>query len=245
MLALYFKEINSFLTSLIGYIAISVFLVTISLFMWVFSGSLNVLESGYSNIDALFIVAPWVFLFLVPAVTMRLFADEKKSGTIELLLTQPLTDLQITLAKYLAGVTLVLISLIPTLIYFLSVYWLGNPVGNIDTGGTWGSYLGLFFLASAFVAIGLFCSSLSDNQIIAFILAVFLCFIIYMGFESLAALDFFGSVDNFIIQLGIQDHYLSMSHGVIDTRDVIYFLSLVALFIVFTKTKLESRKWQR
>lgn len=243
MFALYRKEISSFLNSLIGYIVIVVFLTIISLFMWVFPGEMNILDAGYANIDTLFVIAPWVFMFLVPAITMRSFADEKKSGTIELLLTRPLSDFQIVMAKYLAGVTLVLLSLIPTLIYYLSVHYLGNPVGNIDTGGMWGSYIGLFFLASGFVAVGIFSSSITENQIISFIVSVFLCFFFYLGFDSISNLALFGKVDAFIIQLGIQEHYLSMSRGVIDTRDVTYFLSLAAFFLLLTKTVLESRKW--
>lgn len=243
MFALYRKEISSFLNSLIGYIVIVVFLAIISLFMWVFPGEMNILDAGYANIDTLFIIAPWVFMFLVPAITMRSFADERKSGTIELLLTRPLSDFQIVMAKYLAGVTLVLLSLIPTLVYYISVHLLGNPAGNIDTGGMWGSYIGLFFLSAGFVAVGIFSSSITENQIISFIVAVFLCFFFYLGFDSISNLALFGKVDAFIIQLGIQEHYISMSRGVIDTRDVMYFFSLAAFFLLLTKTVLESRKW--
>lgn len=243
MFTLFIKEISSFLSSLIGYIVITVFLTIIGLFMWVFPGDFNIMDAGYANIDTLFVIAPWVFMFLVPAITMRSFADEKKTGTIELLLTRPLTDLQIILAKYLAGLSLVIFSLLPTLVYYYSVHALGNPPGNIDTGGMWGSYLGLLFLSGAFVAIGVFSSSITENQIVAFISAVFLCFFCYVGFESISSLELFGKVDNLIILLGINEHYISMSRGVIDTRDVIYFLSLIGLFILFTKTILESRKW--
>ena len=243
MLTLFKKEIRAFLSSLIGYIAISVFLLLAGLFLWILPSGYNLLSNGYAGLDSLFSLAPWVFLFLIPAITMRSFADEKKAGTIEFLLTKPLTDLQIILAKYLAGLTLVLFSLLPTLIYYYSIYRLGNPIGNIDSGGTWGSYIGLFFLAAAFASIGIFASSLSDNQIVAFILAVFLCFFCYIGFEYISMLDLFGKVDEFILSLGINDHYMSMSRGVIDTRDMVYYLSLIAIFILMTKTKLESRKW--
>lgn len=248
MFTLLKKEIRSFLSSLIGYIAIGVFLLLISLFMWVISdanssNNANVLDSGYANIDSLFIIAPWVFLFLIPAITMRSFADEKKSGTIELLLTRPLTDLQIILAKYFAGFLLVLFSLLPTLIYYYSVHKLGSPVGNIDTGGMWGSYIGLLFLGAAFVSIGIFASAITDNQVLSFILALFLCFFIYTGFDFIAAFDLFGRIDNIIMALGINSHYISMSRGVVDTRDVIYFVSLIAVFILGTRTVLESRKW--
>jgi ABC-2 type transport system permease protein len=244
MLSLLKKEINSFLSSLIGYVVISVFLLSVSLFMWVFpDNEFNILESGYANIDSLFVLAPWVFMFLVPAVTMRSFSEEKKAGTIELLLTRPLTDLQIILAKYLAGLLLVVIALVPTLIYFFTVYWLGAPRGNIDLGGMWGSYAGLLFLAGGFVAIGIFSSSVTDNQIVAFLLGMFLCFFFYIGFHSISSLELLGSLDALIVNLGINIHYTSMSRGVLDTRDIIYFLSLVSFFILLTKTVMESRKW--
>ena len=243
MFTLLKKEVSGFLNSLVGYIVIVVFLLSIGLFMWVLPMDSNVLDNGFASIDTLFIVAPWVLLFLIPAITMRSFADEKKGGTIELLLTRPLTDLQIILAKYFAGFLLVVFSLLPTLVYYYSVHKLGNPPGNIDTGGMWGSYIGLLFLGAAFVSIGIFTSSLTDNQVIAFILSLFLCFFCYTGFEFISSLNFFGKVDTLILGLGINYHYLSMSRGVIDTRDAIYFLSLITLFILLTRTVLESRKW--
>ena len=242
MIVLLRKEIRAFLSSLIGYIAICVFLLLLGLFMWVLQMDSNVLNNGYASIDPLFAIGPWVFLFLIPAITMRSFSDERKSGTIELLLTRPLTDLQIIMAKYLAGVTLVIFSLIPTFIYYYTVQKLSLPPG-IDVGGTWGSYIGLLFLAGAFVSIGIFASSVTENQVVAFIIAVFLCFFSYMGFDWISQLELFGVIDTLIISLGINDHYLSMSRGVIDTRDAFYFVSLIAIFIVLTKTILESRKW--
>jgi len=243
MYALFVKEIRSFLSSLIGYIVIVVFLLALGLFMWILKGGMNVLDSGYASIGALFEIGPWVFLFLIPAITMRSFAEEKRTGTIELLLTRPLTDLQIILAKYFAALVLVLLSLLPTLVYYYTVYKLGNPPGNIDSGGTWGSYIGLLFLGSSFVAIGVFASSLTDNQIISFILALALCFFCYIGFGSISSLSLFGKADTFIAALGIEHHYQSMSRGAIDTRDLIYFVSLIALFVLGTRTVLESRKW--
>lgn len=245
MFTLLKREINSFLNSLIGYIVITVFLLAIGLFMWVFPGDSNVLDSGYANINTLFIIAPWVFMFLIPAITMRLFSDEKKSGTIELLLTRPLTDLEIILAKYFAGLLLVVFSVLPTLVYFFSIYDLGNPQGNIDTGGMWGSYAGLLFLGSGFVAIGIFSSAITENQIIAFITAVSLSFFCFIGFEFISSLDFAQTlgIENLILTLGINEHYISMSRGVLDTRDIIYFLSITTLFILLTRIVLESRKW--
>lgn len=243
MLTLIRKEIRSFLGSLVGYIVIAVFLTTIGLFMWVFPGEYNVLDGGFSTISSLFYIGPWVFMFLIPAITMRLFSEESRTGTIELLLTKPITDFQIVLAKYIAGFSLVFFSLLPTLVYYFSVIQLGNPTGNIDVGGTWGSYFGLLFLGGVFVSIGLFASSISNNQIISFIIAVFLCFFCYAGFDSISSLELFGAIDAFIIKLGINEHYRSMSRGVIDTRDVIYFLSVIFLFLLLTKTVLASRKW--
>jgi len=237
------KEVNGFLNSLLGYVVISVFLLVNGLFLWVFPIESNILDYGYANLDGLFMIGPFVFLFLIPAITMRFFAEEKKSGTIELLMTRPLTDLQVILAKYFAGVLLVVISILPTLVYFFSVYQLGFPRGNIDTGGMWGSYIGLLFLGASFVAIGMLASSLTDNQIIAFILAVILSGFIYMGFEFIYNLDLFGNADLLVKTLGISSHYSAMSLGVIDTRDVVYFLSVIGLFILLTKFSVESRKW--
>lgn len=243
MFSLLKKEIQAFLGSLIGYIVIIVFLIIIGLIMWVFPSDYNVLNNEYATLGSLFGIAPWVFMFLIPAVTMRLFADENRTGTIELLLTKPITDLQIIVAKYLAGFLLVLFSLLPTLVYFITVYQLGAPAGNLDQGGTWGSYLGLLFLASGFVSIGLFSSSLSDNQVISFIIAVFLSFFVYIGFDFISSLSLFGNFDLFIQKLGINEHYGSMSRGVIDSRDALYFASLIAFFFMLTKLKLSSRNW--
>jgi ABC-2 type transport system permease protein len=244
MFSLITKEVNSFLNSLIGYVVIMVFLTTIGLFIWVFPDtSFSLLDAGYANLDPLFIITPWVYMFLVPAVTMRLFAEERKSGTIELLLTRPLTELQVVVAKYLAGFVLVLFSLIPTLIYYYSVNQLSVPAGNVDSGSVWGSYLGLLFLATGFVSIGVFSSAVTDNQVVAFIIAVFLCYFFYAGFDSISNLIASGTSASIIYQIGINAHYTSMSRGVIDTRDVVYFLSLIILFIMLTRTVIESRKW--
>jgi ABC-2 type transport system permease protein len=243
MFTLFKKEINGFLNSLIGYIVMIVFLLVMGLFLWVIPLDSNILDFGYAGLDGLFILAPFVFLFLIPAITMRSFADEKKSGTFELLMTQPLSDLQVILAKYLAGMVLVMISLLPTLVYYFSVYSLGLPPGNLDSGSIWGSYSGLLFLGSAFVAIGIFASSLTDNQIISFILAVFISFFLYMGFEFIRNFIISGRIGLIIESLGLNAHYSSISRGVIDTRDLVYFISVTALFILLTRISLESRKW--
>jgi ABC-2 type transport system permease protein len=244
MLTLFIREINNFFNNLIGYISIAVFLLITSLFLWVFPIETNILRTGHANVDGLFMMGPFVFLFLIPAITMRFFADENKSGTIEILLTKPLTDLQIILAKFLAAFVLVIFSLLPTLVYVISVYQHGLPVGNMDMGATWGSYLGLLFLGGAFVAIGLFASSLTDNQIVSFIVSIFLCGFAYVGFELIYSFDLFGNFDLFIRNLGVYAHYTSISRGVVDSRDIIYFLSVIGLFLLLTKIKLESRKWE-
>jgi len=243
MRVLLFKEIQGFFSSLTGYIVIIVFLVANSLFMWVFPGDLNVLDSGYASLDSLFTMAPWIFLFLVPAITMRMFAEEKRAGTLEFLLTKPLSDVKVIMAKYLAGLILVLLSLLPCLVYYWSVSNLGNPPGNLDTGGTWGAFIGLFFLAAIYVAIGVLASALSENQIIAFIIAVLLSFLAYTGFDYLAQLPVFESSDAFILNLGINEHYKSISRGVVDSRDIIYYLAVISTFILVTKIKLQSRNW--
>ncbi len=246
MFTLYLKEIRNFLSSLIGFITIGVFITLIGVFLWIIpseSGGSNIIDNGFANIDSLFFIAPWVYLFLIPAITMRSFSEEKKTGTIELLLTRPLTDLQIVLAKYFAGFTLVIVSLLPTLIYYYSVHNLGYPKGNIDTGGMWGSYIGLLFLGAGFVSIGIFASAIAENQVIAFIIALLLCFFSYIGFEFIAQSGLFGKYDTLFKSLGITEHYTSMSRGVIDSRDALYFISLIAIFNLLTKLVLQSRKW--
>lgn len=243
MLALLKKEIRSFLSSLIGYIVMAVFLLLIGLFMWIFPGEWNTLDNGIASLDTLFVVAPWVFMFLIPAITMRSFSEERRIGTMELLLTRPLGDFQIVLAKFLGGVVLVAISLIPTLIYFFTVYQLGNPAGNIDTGATWGSYIGLLLLGSAYVAIGVFASSLTSNQIVAFLVAAMLCFFMFIGFESIASFERFGGLDSVLIRMGISDHYRSLSRGLVDSRDLIYFGIVTLVFLLTSRTVIQSRRW--
>ncbi|MEA3460709.1 MAG: gliding motility-associated ABC transporter permease subunit GldF [Bacteroidota bacterium] len=243
MWALFKKEISGFFSSLTGYLVIVVFLLLNSLFMWIVPGQFNVIGNGYATMDTLFAIAPWVFLFLVPAICMRMFSEEKRTGTLDLLYTRPVSELQIILAKFLASWALVLGSLLPTLIYFWSVARLGSPPGNMDMGGTWGSYVGLLFLGGIYAAIGIFASSLSGNQIVAFILAVFLSFLMYLGFEFLSGIAESGSTVFLISRLGISYHYNSISRGVIDSRDMLYFAGVILLFIVGTRTVLQSSKW--
>jgi ABC-2 type transport system permease protein len=243
MWALFKKEISGFFSSLTGYVVMVVFLLLNSLFTWILPGQFNVLENGYATLDSLFAIAPWVFLFLVPAITMRMISEEKRTGTLDLLYTRPVSDLQIILAKFFASWGLVLFSLIPTLIYFWSVYRLGSPPGNIDVGGFWGSFAGLLFLGGIYAAIGIFASSLTGNQIVAFITAVFVCFIMYLGFDFLSELAGSGRTAFFISRLGIGHHYNSISRGVVDSRDILYFLGVMVLFVMGTRTVLQSNRW--
>jgi ABC-2 type transport system permease protein len=242
MYSLFIKEITGFFNSLTGYIVIIIFLLINSLFMWVFNGAMNLLDGGYATLDTLFVLAPWVFLMLIPAITMRSFAEERRTGTIDLLLTRPLSEMQIVLAKYCAALMLIILAVLPTLVYYYSVVSLGNPVGNLDKGGTWGSYIGLLFLASAYAAIGLFCSALTDNLIIAFLLAAFICLTMCYGFEQAGTLLSAGNAGSVILSFGIIDHYSSMSRGVIDTRDVVYFIAVIAVFLLLTNYRLKSYK---
>ena len=197
MLAILKKELNSFFASPIGYLVIAVFLLVNGLFLWVFKGQFNILDAGFADLNMFFFMVPWFFLFLIPAVTMRSFSDEFRLGTIEILKTKPLTDWQIVLGKYFGALLLIILALIPTLIYVFSIYKLGNPVGNLDTGVITGSYLGLLFLASAYTAIGLFTSTLSNNQIVAFILGVIISFFMFYGFEAIANMNLINGIQNF------------------------------------------------
>ncbi|MBL7873835.1 MAG: gliding motility-associated ABC transporter permease subunit GldF [Cyclobacteriaceae bacterium] len=240
MIQVFVKEFNSFLNSLIAYIVIGAFLTGIGLLMWVFPET-SVLDYGFADLDTLFSMAPYVFIFLIPAITMKSFAEEKKMGTLELLLTKPLSDWSVVMGKFLATCALVLLALLPTFIYYYSVYLLGSPVGNVDSAGVMGSYLGLALLAMVFCAVGLFASSLTSNQIVSFILAAFLCFIIYAGFESISS--FGGNAALLIKQVGIIYHYESLSKGLIDSRDVIYFLSVAGFILLTTKVVISSRQW--
>jgi ABC-2 type transport system permease protein len=245
MFAIFKKEIAGFFSSLTGYIVIIVFLVVNSLFMWIFPGEWNILDSGYAGLDTLFFLSPWVFLFLVPAVTMKMIAEEKRLGTLELIYSKPVTEREIVAGKYFASLFLVLLALIPVIIFYISVYLLGETPGNLDKGGTWGAFIGLFFLASVYASAGLFASSLTDNQVIAFIFAVLISFFMFTGFDSFAYLPGLKKIDEFVIRLGINEHYKSMSRGVIDLRDIIYFLAVVVLFNEATRLVLLSRNWKK
>lgn len=244
MPAIFWKEINGFFSSLTGYAVIVVFLLINSMFMWVFPGEWNMFDRGYAGLDSLFFISPWVFLFLVPAVTMRMIAEERRLGTIELIFSRPFTERGIVYGKFLASVVLVIMALLPGIIYYISVYMLGETPGNLDKGGTLGAFIGLFFLASVYASAGIFASSLTDNQVIAFIIAVFICFFLYAGFDSLAYLPGLREIDESIIRLGINEHYKSLSRGVIDIRDIAYFCAVAAIFNELTVFNLRSRIWR-
>lgn len=242
MIHILLREFSSFLNSLIAFVVIGVFLTGMGLLVWVFPET-SVLDFGYADMGTLFTVGPYVFIFLIPAITMRSFAEEKKGGTMELLFTKPLTDWDILLGKFLACFVLVLFALLPTVIYYVSLYQLGNPEGNIDTPGVIGSYIGLAFLAAIFCSVGIMASSLTPNQIVSFIVSAFLCFILYTGFDSIATLDLFSDRALMIRQFGIAYHYDSMSRGLLDVRDVIYFLTVTWLILFTTRIILKSRLW--
>ena len=242
MIQILSKELNSFLNSLIAYVVIGVFLVAVGLLIWVFPET-SVLDYGYADLNTLFSLGPYVFIFLIPAITMRSFAEENKTGTIELLVTKPVSDWDIILGKFLASFLLVLGALAPTIVYFFSIYKLGNPEGNIDTPGVIGSYIGLSLIGAVFCAVGVFASSITRNQIVAFIAGAFLCFIFFSGFESVSQLNVWSENALFIKQLGLLDHYESLSRGLIDSRDVVYFLSFIFILLSITKLILGSRKW--
>lgn len=242
MISIFFKELSGFFTSMVAYMTMAAFLLVSGLFLWVFPES-SILDYGYAGLDSFFNIAPYLFIFLIPAISMRSLAEEKKDGTFELLATRPLSDWDIVLGKFFACLAIVIITLIPTLIYYFSVYQLGITKGNIDTGAVIGSYIGLVLLASSFTAIGLFTSSLGKNQIIAFTLAVVLSYFSFSGFDSLSSIISLQGIASVLTAFGINEHYQSVSRGVLDTRDLIYFLSFSTLFLVFTKAKLGSRKW--
>lgn len=242
MIRILLKEINVFLNSLIAYIIIAVFLTGIGLLLWVFPET-SVLDYGFADMGAFFSLCPYIFMFLIPAITMRMFSEEKRGGTMELLLTRPIRDIDIILGKYIAGVLLVAFSILPTILYYFTIRYLGNPVGNIDTPGVIGSYFGLFLLGAVFTSIGIFSSSFTENQVTAFIIAVFLCFFLYFGFNAISTIGIFSNISDLIDQIGILYHYNSMSKGLIDTRDLIYFLSVISATLLFANLILGSRKW--
>lgn len=248
MRSLYFKEIKTFFSSLVGYVVLLLFVIATGLLLWVLPETnilpnANILDYGYASMEQFFAVAPIVLTFLIPALTMRSFADEYKTGAIEWLFTKPLKLREIILGKYLAALTLAVIALIPTLIYLISLNWLAITAGSLDFGGIMGSYIGLFLLTATFVAIGIFSSSVTDSQIVSFLMALALNFVLYSGFEGLSRIKSFrGGADYYLELMGLDYHYTNISRGVIDTRDVVYFLSLIFLFLVLNRYCLIRKK---
>ena len=241
MLNIYRKEINSFLSSLIAYIVISVFLVAMGLLVWVFPET-NVMDYGYADMGTFFTMAPFVLMFLIPAITMKMLAEETKTGTIEILVVKPVTKLQVILGKYFAALTLVIVAIVPTLVYYYSLYQLATPLGNVDTAGITGSYIGLLLLASVFSALGILASAMTNNQVVAFIIATFLSFILFTGLNSLAGINVWSSISLPLSKMSFEYHYHAMSKGLLDSRDIIYLISVSALFLFFSKLILEYKK---
>lgn len=243
MRSIYIKELNSFFSSIVGYVTMLIFLIACGLFLWIIPDT-SILEYGYATLDRFFEFAPLFLLLLIPAVTMRSFADEFRGGTIEWLSTKPLKETDIILGKYFAALSLVIITLLPTLVYVITIDSLSAVPDNLDTGGIIGSYIGLVFLAATFTAVGIFCSSLTSNQVVAFLVALFACYLLYTGFEALSKIpSFAGGIDYYLGMIGMSFHYNSISRGVVDTRDVIYFLSVIVLFIALTRLSLNRRTW--
>ncbi len=242
MYAVFKRELFSFLNSLMAYIIIGVFLLACALLLWFFPDT-SILDYGYAEMNSFFSLVPFLFIFLVPAITMHSFAEERKEGTYVLLATRPLSDWQIIGAKYFACVALVVFALLPTTVYYYSIYQLGLPKGNIDTGAVLGSYIGLFLLGIAFVAVGIFASSITKNSVVAFAVAVFLCFFAFSGLESISKVFELTPLETILANLAITTHYQSISRGVLDTRDLIYFISFTAVFLGLTKLVIGGRKW--
>lgn len=240
MRAILRKEVSTFFNSPIAYLVIGIFLLLNGLFLWVFNGEFNIFSSGVASLQNFFILAPWVLIFLVPAITMRSISDEKKQGTLELLLSKPISDAQIIAGKLFGALCLVIIAILPTLLYIYALQQLSLTGSTIDYGSIIGSYIGLAFLATTYVAIGIFSSALTENQIVAFIIAVFLCFFMYYGFDGLSDYTPFGNSFN-LEELGMSYHFKSMTRGVMDTRDLVYFISISAVFFLLTLTQINKR----
>ena len=242
MWVIFKKEIRSFLGSFIAYIVIGVFLLLTGLFLWMIKGN-NIFDLGVASLQVMFEIAPFILIFLVSAITMRSISEEKRLGTLEILTTKPIHDVQIIVGKFLASVTLILIAIIPTLFYYYAIYHLASPVGNIDTGATMGSYIGLILLAACYASIGMFSSSLTDNQIVALITSMLLNFFFFGVLGMLGDISWLTNIGKSLEWFGLEFHYDSISRGVIDTRDVIYFFGFIFVFLGLTKIVFESRKW--
>jgi len=240
MFTLLKKEVLIFFSSLTGLVSSVIFFVILGLFLWFFPSEFNILDSGLASLEPIFLLLPWIFLFLIPAITMRMFSEEKKQGTLELLMTKPLKEKDIVIAKFLAAMVIILVEMLAILFYFILVqFFLSN--GAVDTGAFWGSFLGLILLAGVYISIGLFASSLTDNQIVSFLLAVIIILVLYLGFDLMSRIVFFKSISQIFVYLGLSSHYQSISKGVVDSRDIIYFFSVILVFLLFTINLLKKR----
>lgn len=240
MFAIFKKEVTSFFTSSLGFLMISLFLVLTGLFLWVFKNSFNIFDYGFSDLSKFFLLAPWVFLLLIPAITMKSLAEEQKLGTLELLLIKPISPLQIVLGKFLGALSLVVIAVIPTFTYLFAIHNLGIVEGNFDMGVAIGSFFALFFLMATYTAIGIFASSLTSNQIVSFITAIAISFFVFYGFEAIATLFSNGQTQLLIGKLGAKAHFDSSAKGILDTRDMIYFTTLTGFFIFLAHLKIKN-----
>ncbi|RDY61958.1 gliding motility-associated ABC transporter permease subunit GldF [Flagellimonas nanhaiensis] len=240
MFAIYKREIRSFFTTPIGYLIVGSFLLLNGLFLWVFRGDYNIFDYGFADLGNFFLLAPWIFVFLVPAITMRSFSEELKTGTLELLMIKPISSWNLVMGKFWGGFSLCLIAILPTFIYVLAISKLGMIEGNLDMGVVFGSYFGLFFLIATYTAIGVFASTLSDNQIMAFLIGILLCFFVFYGFEAISSLFTSGDTQELIRSFGAQSHFKSVAQGVLDTRDLVYFISLSLFFLYLTRQRLNQ-----
>jgi ABC-2 type transport system permease protein len=239
VLAIFQKEIGSFFNSLIAYIVMAVFLTAIGLIVWVFPDS-NILDYGFADMQSFFSLTPYILIFLIPAITMRSFAEESRNGTLELLLTKPIRNRDLILGKFFANWVLVILMILPTLLYYVSIYKLGNPEGNIDSASVFGSYMGLLLFCGVLVSMGLWCSALNDNQIVAFVLAVFLGFFWYVGFSSLSQLLGSGFGADFLSWMSLDTQYSALGKGLIDSRNVVFMLSLLSFFLYLIYWRVET-----
>lgn len=234
MFAIFKREVRSFFTSPIGYLIVGSFLLLNGLFLWVFKGDYNIFDYGFADLGNFFLLAPWIFVFLVPAITMKSFSEERKMGTLELLLIKPISIGKLVSGKFLGAFLLCIIAIVPTVVYVFAISDLGVIEGNYDLGVVLGSYFGLLFLIAAYTSIGIFASTLSDNQIIAFIVGILLCFLIFNGFDAISSLFTNGETQQTVQGFGAKSHFDSIARGVMDTRDLVYFISLTALFLYLT-----------
>ncbi len=242
MLAIFKKEIHSFFSSPVGYLIIGLFLLLNGLFLWVLKGQYNIFDYGFANLSQFFLLTPWVMLLIIPAITMKSFSEETKTGTLELLLIKPIGNLKIILGKFLGAVTLVLIALVPTILYVFAISDLGMLEANYDLGLVIGSYIGLILLVTSYTAIGIFTSSLTSNQIVAFLLGLLLSFLFYYGFEAVANTIPNTSIGGFIKNLSMKYHFEGIALGVLKVSDVVYFLFLTSLFLFLSQVELDKIK---